>query len=213
LGGHTKKACELKFHFAPGCFRQWQCPLAIVPVTRFGPPIRQSDERNETPVPQNYWAWRAKRVNRAVERLREFFAKRGVTVGASGLVVVISANAVQAAPAGLAGTLSTAAVLAGTTLTTTATATAAKIIAMTALQKTLIATVLAAAVGAGIYTVLDSKEERPDPVTLLKTIIQARQRIASGEMEFEVAQSHAKRPLDDTNQVLLKVVFDGSKRR
>ena len=39
-----------------------------------------------------------KRVSRAVERLREFFAKRGVTIGASGLVVVITANAVQAAP-------------------------------------------------------------------------------------------------------------------
>jgi RNA polymerase sigma factor (sigma-70 family) len=35
-----------------------------------------------------------KRVSRAIERLREFFAKRGVTVDASGLVVVISANAV-----------------------------------------------------------------------------------------------------------------------
>ena len=42
-----------------------------------------------------------KRVNRAVDRLREFFTKRGVTVAASGLVVVISANAVQAAPVGL----------------------------------------------------------------------------------------------------------------
>src|ERR1044071_5490184 len=42
-----------------------------------------------------------KRLGRAVERLRQFFAKRGVTVGASGLVVVISANAVQAAPVGL----------------------------------------------------------------------------------------------------------------
>src|SRR5439155_23203559 len=40
-----------------------------------------------------------KRVSRAVERLREFFAKRGITVGASGLVVVITTNAVQAAPA------------------------------------------------------------------------------------------------------------------
>src|SRR6266581_3621866 len=49
-----------------------------------------------------------KRVSRAVERLREFFAKRGVTVGASGLAVVISANAVQAAPVGLAVTISTA---------------------------------------------------------------------------------------------------------
>jgi hypothetical protein len=32
-------------------------------------------------------------------------------------------------------------------------------------------------------------------------------------MEFEVAQHHSNRPLDGTNQVLLKVVFDGSKRR
>ena len=54
-----------------------------------------------------------KRVSRAVERLREFLAKRGVTVGASGLVVVISANAIQAAPLGLALTISTAVALAG----------------------------------------------------------------------------------------------------
>ena len=39
-----------------------------------------------------------------MERLREFFVKRGVTVGASGLVLVISANAIQAAPIGLADT-------------------------------------------------------------------------------------------------------------
>ena len=78
-----------------------------------------------------------KRVSRAVERLREFLAKRGVTVGASGLVIVISANAVQAAPVGLAVTISTAAALAGTSITATATAiataTATKAIAMTTL--------------------------------------------------------------------------------
>jgi RNA polymerase sigma factor (sigma-70 family) len=91
-----------------------------------------------------------KRVSRAVERLREFFAERGVTVGAGGLVIVISANAVQAAPVGLAATLSTSA-LAGTTLATTATATALKTIAMTTLQKTLISAALLVAVGAGIY--------------------------------------------------------------
>ena len=87
-----------------------------------------------------------KRVSRAVERLREFFAKRGVTVGASGLVVVISANAVQAAPVGLTVTISTAAALAGTTIATAATAAATKAIAMTALQKTLIAAVVVASV-------------------------------------------------------------------
>ena len=54
-----------------------------------------------------------KRLSRAVERLREFFAKRGVTVGASGLVVVISANAVQAAPAALAQGVTVAAMATG----------------------------------------------------------------------------------------------------
>ena len=90
-----------------------------------------------------------RRVSRAVERLREFFAKRGVTVGASGLVVVISTNAVQAAPVGLAVTISTTAALAGTAVATTATA--IKAIAMTTLQKTLITVGITAAVGTGIY--------------------------------------------------------------
>jgi hypothetical protein len=86
-----------------------------------------------------------KRVSRAVERLREFFAKRGVTVGASGLVVVISANAVQAAPVGLAITISTAgAAVAGTAIAATATVTATKAIVMTTLQKTLITATLVA---------------------------------------------------------------------
>lgn len=91
-----------------------------------------------------------KRVSRAVERLREFFAKRGVTVGASGLVAVVSSNAVQAAPVGLAVTISTGA-LAGTTLITATIATATKAIVMTTLQKALITVTLAAAVGTGIY--------------------------------------------------------------
>ena len=92
-----------------------------------------------------------KRVSRAVARLREFFAKHGVSLGASGLTVAISANAVQAAPVGLAVTISTVAALAGTTIAATATATATKAIAMTTLQKTLIAAAIAAAVGTGIY--------------------------------------------------------------
>src|SRR6058998_1071522 len=86
-----------------------------------------------------------KRLGRALERLREFFAKRGLTVAASGLVLAISANAVQAAPVGLSATISTAAVLAATTVVATATTTATKAIAMTTLQKTLITVTLAAA--------------------------------------------------------------------
>jgi len=109
-----------------------------------------------------------KRVSRAVERLREFFAKRGITVGASGLVVVISANAVQAAPVGLALTISAVTTLAGATLATTATATATKAIAMTTLQKTLIAAAFAAAVGTGIYEARQASTLRTRLQTLEK---------------------------------------------
>jgi RNA polymerase sigma factor (sigma-70 family) len=92
-----------------------------------------------------------KRVRRAVEKLREFFSKRNVTIGASGLAVVISANAIQAAPLGLAVTISTATVLAGTAVSTSTIIVATKTIAMTTLQKTLITTTLAIVAGAGIY--------------------------------------------------------------
>ena len=96
-----------------------------------------------------------KRVSRAVERLREFFTKRGVTVGASGLVVVISANAVQAAPVGLAVTISTAAALAGTTLATTTTVTNA------------IATAtIAVLAGVGIYEARQTSQLRGQVQTL-----------------------------------------------
>lgn len=87
-----------------------------------------------------------KRVSRAVDRLREFLTKRGVTVGTSGLVVLISSHAVLVAPAGLQ-----AAILAGAIGSTAIVAAATKIVAMTTLQKTAVAAVLAAAVGVGIY--------------------------------------------------------------
>ena len=94
-----------------------------------------------------------KRVSRAVERLREYFSKRNVTIGASGLAVLISANAVQSAPAGLAAAISAAALLTGTAVTTSTTAAIAitKTIAMTTLQKALITVTVAALAGGGIY--------------------------------------------------------------
>jgi hypothetical protein len=107
-----------------------------------------------------------KRVSRAVERLRKFFAKRGVSVGAGGLVVVISANAVQAAPAGLAVTISAAA-LAGTAATTsTFIAATTKTIAMTTLQKTLVTATLAVLAGAGIYEARQAAQLRDQVQTL-----------------------------------------------
>lgn len=61
-----------------------------------------------------------KRVSRAVDRLRAFFAQHGVSVGASGLAVVLSANAVQSAPVALAATISGAVSLTSFSIPTSA---------------------------------------------------------------------------------------------
>jgi len=101
------------------------------------------------------------RVNRALEKLRGIFTKRGATLTTTLIAGAVSANAVHAAPVGLAATISTAAAtLAGTTIATTATATAAKAIAMTTLQKTVIGAALAAAVGTGIYVANQASHSR-----------------------------------------------------
>src|SRR5689334_17977369 len=86
------------------------------------------------------------RVNRALEKLEAFLKRRGVTATAASLGAVLGANAIQAAPAGLAAAISSAAALTKSTVAATAT----KAITMTTLQKTFVAaavTFLAAAGG------------------------------------------------------------------
>ena len=90
-----------------------------------------------------------KRVSRAVERLRECLSKEHVAMGAAAVTVLISANAVKAAPTGLAATISAA--LAGTAAQSATLIAATKTIAVTTLQKSLIVAGLAAVAGVGIY--------------------------------------------------------------
>src|SRR5882724_6027970 len=90
------------------------------------------------------------RVNRALEKLQDLIKPRGVTTSASALSVVLSANAVQAAPVGLAITISAAAALVGTAVQTSTAIGVTKAIAMTTLQKTLITATIVAAVSTGI---------------------------------------------------------------
>jgi RNA polymerase sigma factor (sigma-70 family) len=107
-----------------------------------------------------------KRVSRAVERLREFFSKRNVAVGTSGLVVLISTNAVQSAPVGLAIAISSVA-LAGTAVSTsTVTAATTKTLAMTAVQKALATATVAVMVGGGIYETRQAAQLRDQAQTL-----------------------------------------------
>jgi RNA polymerase sigma factor (sigma-70 family) len=105
------------------------------------------------------------RVNRALEKLRKFFAKKGVTLSAGAIAGTVAANSVQAAPTGLAATI-TAAALSGTAITAAAVITAGTAITMTTLQKTIIGGLVAAAVGTGIYEARQISQLREQNQTL-----------------------------------------------
>lgn len=106
-----------------------------------------------------------KRVNRAVEKLRDLFSKHGINIGSGGLGILISAHAVQTAPAGLALTISSVA-LAGTAATTSTLITATKTLAMTTLQKTLVTTTVAVLAGVGLYEAKQAHDARTEVQTL-----------------------------------------------
>jgi RNA polymerase sigma factor (sigma-70 family) len=125
-----------------------------------------------------------KRVTRALEHLRGFFARRGVAVGTGGLVVALSANSVHAAPAGLAATISAAAAatVTGAAIQTSTVIAATKTLAMTTLQKTIVGATLLVGLGAGLYGVRESAQARhqaqaaQEQVALLSQAIQQLQR-------------------------------------
>jgi RNA polymerase sigma factor (sigma-70 family) len=131
-----------------------------------------------------------KRVSRAVEKLREFFTKRKITMGASGLTILISANAVQAAPLGLAAKIFMFA-LAGKTISTSTVIAATKTIAMTTLQKTLVVAALTAAIGTGIYEAHQNSQLREQVQSLQQ---------AQSPLNEQLAQLQHERD-DATNQL------------
>lgn len=99
-----------------------------------------------------------KRVNRSVERLREFFVRRGVSISQMGLGATIATNAIQAAPTALGPAIISTALVSGTTAAASATA-ISKIIAMTTIQKALVTTTLVAVV-AGLYEAHEASDAR-----------------------------------------------------
>jgi RNA polymerase sigma factor (sigma-70 family) len=133
------------------------------------------------------------RVNRALDKLGGFLKRRGITTTAASLGVVLSANAVQAAPVSLAVTISAAAALAGTTLATTTTVTVTKAIAMTALQKTLITATIAVLAGAGIYESRQASRLRDEMQT-----VHQQEALLAGQMQA-LQREHS----DATNRLAL----------
>jgi RNA polymerase sigma factor (sigma-70 family) len=89
-----------------------------------------------------------KRVSRALFRLKEFFGKRGVAVGATGLLTNLSTYAVQSAPATLSSALAS---LSLTALPPAALVSSVQTLTMTALQKTALTIVALVAIAGGAY--------------------------------------------------------------
>jgi RNA polymerase sigma factor (sigma-70 family) len=94
-----------------------------------------------------------KRVDRALEKLRAFLSKSGVT--ATALAAALSANAVQVAPVGLATTLASAS-LAGT-VGTGVTFTFVKLMTMTKLQSAIVGAVVLSGVATPVVIQRQSK--------------------------------------------------------
>lgn len=98
-----------------------------------------------------------KRINRALEKLRNFFAKRGVKLTTAIIAGAMSASAVQAAPAGLATTISVTAIKGSAVTATTLTLVKGTLKLMTWLKFKSVAAIGAAVILATGTTVVVSQ--------------------------------------------------------
>jgi RNA polymerase sigma factor (sigma-70 family) len=140
------------------------------------------------------------RVTRALEKLEEFLKRRGFTTSAASLGVVLTANAVQAAPVGLVVTISTAAALAGTTSSIATQAT------MNWLNLKSISAIVVAAVAAGTGTHLVQKRET-DRLRSENQNLVAQQEQLTGERDTALAAAAGKdgelqQPQKDKSELL-----------
>ncbi|HXE42318.1 MAG TPA: sigma-70 family RNA polymerase sigma factor [Candidatus Baltobacteraceae bacterium] len=131
-----------------------------------------------------------KRVLRAIERLRKFFVKRGVTPTAATIAETISTHSIQVAPIGLVAIISKTAI-SGKIITTAAMVAATKAIAMTTLQKTAITVALVVTIGTGVFEAHQSSQLRAQNQTL-----QQQQASLTAQVE-QLQRDHS----DATNQV------------
>lgn len=106
-----------------------------------------------------------KRLSRAVDKLRNYFRKRGVTLSATLLASALSANSVQAAPVGLAAKVSAAAIVSSVAIHG-GLAAAANATVMTILQKNILTVTVAAALSVGVYQAREAATLRNQVRTL-----------------------------------------------
>jgi RNA polymerase sigma factor (sigma-70 family) len=134
-----------------------------------------------------------KRLSRAMEKLREVFAKNKITIGAGSLGILISANAVHAAPLGLA----TKILAATSRLTVTA--------GITMIQKLFIAGFAAVAIGGAIY-LFDLQRQiaalKEQQASLGRQIAQISQERDDAKNQLAAAQRENERRQNNQDELL-----------
>jgi RNA polymerase sigma factor (sigma-70 family) len=133
------------------------------------------------------------KVERALEKLRGLLKRRGVNTAAS-LSMVISANAVQAAPVGLSATISSAAIV-GVSLNTAATITLGKTIIMTTAQKIWITSAIVVAGAAVPLLVQQSNLRKQDQVSHELAAQSAPSNANTGQLPKKVMSADDSTPL------------------
>jgi len=106
-----------------------------------------------------------KRANRALEKLRKYFGKRGIAISGGTIAAAVSANAVQTVPAGVATAVITSP-LSESTATLASLLATTKATTMTTLQYITVTTALTATVGAGIYEARVASRAQADVLAL-----------------------------------------------
>ncbi len=126
------------------------------------------------------------RVNRGLDKLRNFFTQRGVTLSTTAIAGAVAANSIQAAPAGLAAII-TAGTISGTTITSAAVIAATKSTAMTTLPKWTFALAIAAATGMGVYEAHQASQFRGQVEALKNQQSPLVQQVAALQTERDAA--------------------------
>jgi RNA polymerase sigma factor (sigma-70 family) len=124
-----------------------------------------------------------KRVSRALDRLRDIFSRRGVSLSATALAGSLSAGAVQAAPAGLATAISTAALGGAAVATATTLATEGASTAMNLINLKTAAAILGAAAVTGTATYVVQERETEQLRAENTALNQTHAKLASDQQE------------------------------
>lgn len=135
-----------------------------------------------------------KRVTRAVERLRDFFLRRGVVITTASLTIDLSAHAIQTAPAGLGLAISNVASL-PTMTATAAVVESTRVLAMTTLQKSAVTAVLMLAAGITLFEGKVLHDQRAG----LRTLAESNAALAARVTAAHTQADTIARALDETN--------------